>query len=50
MSKYDKELDTRTEEYEEAIEPLDRELGRNDAPRPPDSDGDENGEDGGTER
>lgn len=25
MSEYDKELDTRTEEYEEAIEPLDRE-------------------------
>ncbi|HYH07286.1 MAG TPA: hypothetical protein VEK11_09545 [Thermoanaerobaculia bacterium] len=24
MSKYDKELDTRTEEYDEAIEPLDR--------------------------
>jgi hypothetical protein len=25
MTKYDKELDTRTEEYEEAIEPLERE-------------------------
>jgi hypothetical protein len=24
MTKYDKELDTRTEEYEEAIEPLER--------------------------
>ena len=24
MSKYDKELDTRTDEYEEAVEPLDR--------------------------
>jgi hypothetical protein len=25
MTKYDKELDTRTDEYDEAIEPLDRE-------------------------
>ena len=24
MTKYDKELDTRTDEYEEAIEPLER--------------------------
>jgi hypothetical protein len=28
MSKYDKELDTRTEEYEKAIEPLERETHR----------------------
>jgi hypothetical protein len=28
MTKYDKELDTRTEEYEEAIEPLERDAGR----------------------
>lgn len=25
MTKYDKELDTRTDEYDEAIEPLERE-------------------------
>jgi hypothetical protein len=34
MTKYDKELDTRTEEYEEAIEPLERETERD--PNEPD--------------
>jgi len=29
MTKYDKGLDARTEEYEEAIEPLERETERN---------------------
>lgn len=28
MTKYDKELDTRTEEYEEAIAPLEKETDR----------------------
>ncbi|MEA2462548.1 MAG: hypothetical protein QOJ98_295 [Acidobacteriota bacterium] len=43
MTKYDKELDTRTEEYEEAIEPLERATER-DSDEP-----DEKADDGGAQ-
>jgi hypothetical protein len=45
MSKYDKELDTRTEEYEQAIEPLDRELAREEPPDRGDREDEEEGND-----
>ncbi|HEX2059510.1 MAG TPA: hypothetical protein VHK90_02110 [Thermoanaerobaculia bacterium] len=41
MSEYDKELDTRTDEYEKAIEPLDRETRDGKTKRDGDEDRDE---------